>query len=171
MASAASVLVCALELLSGSIGSLPPIYLVGTLPNDASIGVEGFVRLEQRAIFIVTTSPAFRAAAATEARCGNLMALRKIASIVVHEHWHLQHGADERGAYQAQLMALMRMNAGPGTPVYDGVARSMRHVLADQRQRERARVAGGLPEPPVRTAAATEPPVLNARVDPSDRGH
>jgi hypothetical protein len=154
MATAASVLVCALELLSGSVRELAPIHLVDTLPIDANVGVEGFVRLDPPAIFLVTSTPAFRAAAAAEYKCGHLMALKKIASVIVHEQWHLTHGADERGAYQAQLMALVRMNAGPHTPMYNGVARSMRHVLAIQRRLETA------------PARPLEPAVLNARVDP-----
>jgi hypothetical protein len=160
MATAASVLVCALELLSGTVGVLPPIHLVDTLPIDASVGVEGFVRFEPPAIFLVTSTPAFRAAAAAEYRCGHQMALRKIASIIVHEQWHLRHGADERGAYQAQLMALIRMNAGPHTPMYEGVARSMRHVLAIQGRLDAARA--DRPDGPSRR---TEPAAVNARVD------
>jgi hypothetical protein len=156
MAAAASVLVCALELLSGTVRELPPIHLVDTLPIDANAGVEGFVRLDPPAIFLVTSSPAFRDAAAAEYRCGHRMALRKIASIIVHEFWHVKHGADERGAYEAQLMALVRMNAGPHTPMYEGVARSMRHVLAIQRRLKAQ-------------ARSLEPVALNARVDPVDR--
>ena len=155
MATAASVLVCALELLSGTVRELPPIHLVDTLPIDANVGVEGFVRVDPPAIFLVTTTAAFRTARAAEYKCGHQMALRKIASIIVHERWHLMHGADERGAYQAQLMALVRMNAGPNTPLYQGVARSMRHVLNIQRRLE--------------TAQRPEPAALTARVDPVAR--
>jgi hypothetical protein len=157
MATAASVLVCALELLSGSVKELAPIHLVDTLPMDANAGVEGFVRLDPPAIFLVTSTPAFRTAAAAEYQCGHLMALKKIASIIVHEQWHLTNGPDEGGAYQAQLMALVRMNAGPHTPLYAGVARSMRHVLRIRRRIEEAQARQRPPEPVA----------LNARVDPA----
>jgi hypothetical protein len=164
MATAASVLVCALELLSGSVGPLAPIHLVDTLPIEANVGVEGFVRLDPPAIFLVTTTPEFRAAAAARYRCGHRMALRKIASIIVHEQWHVTNGPDESGAYQAQLMALIRLNAGPHTPVYAGVARSMRHVLDIQRRLAMARDRGQPSGPPPRTT----PAVLSARVDVAD---
>jgi hypothetical protein len=159
VATAASVLVCALELLAGTTRTLAPIHLVDAIPVDASSGVEGFVRFDPPAIYLVTSTPAFRAAAAADGRCGNLMALRKIASIIVHEQWHLRHGADEGGAYQAQLMALARLNAGPGTLVYQGVARSMRHVLSIQKRLDAA------------AARRPAPPLLTARVDAIDRGH
>ena len=42
------------------------------------------------------------------------------------------HGDDEAGAYQAQLMTLRSLNAGPGTPVFGEVARSMRLVLRNR---------------------------------------
>jgi hypothetical protein len=49
-----------------------------------------------------------------------------------HEEWHVVHGDDEAGAYQAQLMTLRSLNAGPGTPVFGEVARSMRLVLRNR---------------------------------------
>jgi hypothetical protein len=39
-------------------------------------------------------------------------ALAKIASIIVHEEWHLRHGLDEGGAYDAQLLTLTRIGLG-----------------------------------------------------------
>jgi hypothetical protein len=35
----------------------------------------------------------------------------KLASVIVHEAWHLQHGRDEAGAYDAQLIFLQMTEA------------------------------------------------------------
>ena len=35
----------------------------------------------------------------------------KLASVIVHEAWHLQHGRDEGGAYDAQLIFLQMTEA------------------------------------------------------------
>ena len=48
-----------------------------------------------------------------------------IASVLVHEEWHVRHGGDEAGAYAAQQTTLIRLNAGPGTPLYHEVTRAM----------------------------------------------
>ena len=48
-----------------------------------------------------------------------------IASVLVHEEWHVRYGGDEAGAYAAQLLTLIALNAGPGNPLYDEVTRSM----------------------------------------------
>jgi hypothetical protein len=62
-------------------------------------------------------------------RCGPLQALRKIASVVVHEEWHVRHPGDEEGAYAAQLNALAELGVGPGNPLYLDVWRARRAVL------------------------------------------
>src|SRR5688572_31105414 len=60
---------------------------------------------------LLTTSEAFRTALKAQTRCGNRNALRKLASILVHEEWHLRHGSDEEGAYSAQLTTLTMLGA------------------------------------------------------------
>jgi hypothetical protein len=62
-------------------------------------------------------------------RCGALQSLHKIASVVVHEAWHVRHPGDESGAYAAQLSALITMGVGPGNPLYLEVSRARRAVL------------------------------------------
>jgi hypothetical protein len=57
----------------------------------------------------------------------------KLASIIIHEAWHVRHGQDERGAYLAQLLTLSRLGAGPGSDVYRGVHKSMLAVLKAQK--------------------------------------
>jgi hypothetical protein len=126
--TAETVLVCALALLHRSVDSFPPIQLESTRPADVSPLADGYVRDGDARIHLVITTAAFTQAMRADYRCGNLQALRKIASVVVHEEWHLRHGHDEAGAYVAQLSALLRLEAGPGSPLYAEVQRSMRAV-------------------------------------------
>jgi hypothetical protein len=77
----------------------------------------------------VTDTVAFGHARRAVGRCGALQSLRKIASVVVHEAWHVRHPGDESGAYAAQLSALITMGVGPGNPLYLEVSRARRAVL------------------------------------------
>ena len=135
MFSAAAVLVCALDALGRSAATLPPIELVEVAPPEASRMVEGFVRPHSGVISLVTTSLTF--ALAKESHCGVRYAVFKLASIIVHEEWHVLHGADERGAYQAQLMALMRLGVPSDSRLYSGVVLSMNAALAARARAER----------------------------------
>jgi hypothetical protein len=132
MWSAEAVLVCALALLNRSGDTFPPIVFVHTPPVDASRDAEAYVRSGVRRIIVVTSSRLFVRARQARYRCGDRDAIRKLASVLVHEEWHVVHGDDEAGAYQAQLMTLRSLNAGPGTPVFGEVARSMRLVLRNR---------------------------------------
>lgn len=129
MWSAAAVLVCALDLLGRSTATFPPIQMLDTRPADVSPQADGFVRTGDHTIYLLTSSAAFERLRRSGDKCGDLNAVRRIASVLVHEEWHLRNGPDERGAYEAQLMALRAMQAGPGNPVYAGVFRAMRHTL------------------------------------------
>jgi hypothetical protein len=130
MWSATTVLVCALELMGRSAESFPPIAFVEVRPADVSPRADGFVRMPEKTIYLVVSSPAFARARRAQYKCGDFDALRRIASVLIHEEWHVRNGADERGAYQAQLMALLTLDAGPGNPAYEGVKRAMREALA-----------------------------------------
>jgi hypothetical protein len=59
-------------------------------------------------------------------RCGDIQALKKIASVIVHEEWHVRHGRDEAEAYAAQLTALTALRSGPGSPLFTEVWRARR---------------------------------------------
>ena len=142
MWSAATVLVCALNLLGRSAQTFPPIEFTAVAPPGASPHVEAFVHPESRHIVLVTTSAVFREAQAADRRCGAPMALRKLASIIVHEEWHVRRGADERGAYYAQLTALVMMGSHPGSPLHGAVTRSMLAVA--ERERRAAQAAARL---------------------------
>src|SRR5262249_54184472 len=128
--TAEAVLVCALALLNRSERSFPPINFVDTVPDDVSAAAEAFTRINDPHIYLVTSSPLFRRLQHDSNRCGDLTAVRKLASVLVHEEAHVVRGADEATAYSAQLTILASLGAGPGSPVYSGVRRSMRHVLA-----------------------------------------
>lgn len=137
MWTAEVVLLCALNMLGRSPSSLPPIELVSTLPPGASPGVEAYVLPGDPHIYLVTTSANFLDARAARVRCGDTMVIRKIASVLIHEEAHLRQGADEKTAYEVQLMTLMALGAGVGSPPYMQVARALRHTLKQQRYARR----------------------------------
>jgi hypothetical protein len=120
MATAAAVLVCVLNLINRP---LPPIVLLDTRPPDVSARAEAFVRRNPDTIFLLTMTTVFE-----DARRGERQALKKLASIIVHEETHLKHGPDERRAYSAQLLELLRLGESPGRPVYASVVRAMQFV-------------------------------------------
>ena len=136
MSTAALVVVCALDLLGRSAAQFPPIVLLDATPPGVSPNAEGFARKNPDTIYLLTGTSAFRTAVAAEATLGHCWArkaLTKIASVIVHEEWHLNHGTDERGAYFAQLTALTLLGEGPGTPIFHWVQRSMQSVLDQPR--------------------------------------
>jgi hypothetical protein len=133
MWTAATVLVCALSLLHRSAASFPPIELVAVRPTYVSANAEGYVRQGHAHIYLITTSPVFARARRARDMCGELDAIRKIASVLVHEEWHVRHGGDEAEAYLAQLSTLIALNAGPGNPLYGEVTRSMQVAIRRSR--------------------------------------
>jgi hypothetical protein len=130
--TAETVLLCALSLLARPEDSFPEVAFVHTAPEDASRDAEAYVRPGDGRIFLITSSRAFVRARASLYKCGEREALLKLASVLAHEEWHIRHGSDEEGAYAAQLMTLTTLKAGPGTPVFQEVHRSMRAVLRRQ---------------------------------------
>ena len=126
MITSAAVLVCALEILGRSPSELPRIELVAA-PAMAASGVEGFVRPDSGVITLLTDSEVFERARDTY--CEDVLAVTKLASIIAHEEWHVRYGADEGGAYEAQLDALARAGVPPDSALYANVRKSMHHVL------------------------------------------
>jgi hypothetical protein len=139
MSSADAVLACVLSLLGRSADSMPPIQLVSQAPDHASELVEAYVRPYDPTIYIVTSTAVFRDAQAAGARCGS-NADKKLASILAHEEWHVRHGTDERGAYDAQLKAMIRLGVPGDSPMYRGVIRSMLAVI-DSKEPEPAGIS------------------------------
>jgi len=133
MWSAAAVLVCALSTLGRSESSMPRIELIDTAPAEVSAGAEAFV-LHGR-IYLITSSSVFQAALASRSGCTPSVAMRKLASILAHERWHVEHGRDEKGAYEHQLMTLIQLGLPPGTGAYREVQLSMMRVLKARKRR------------------------------------
>lgn len=133
MWTAEAVLVCALTLLGRSAASLPPVEFVAIPPADVSAAAEAFVRVNDPHIYVVTASPLFKRLQMASSKCGDLNAVRKLASVLIHEEAHIVHHADEVDAYAAQLTILTALGANPGTPVYTEVASAMRYARAQRR--------------------------------------
>jgi len=128
MWSAEAVLVCALSLLPRHAASLP-IQFVDAPTAGVSPNAEAFVIAGEARIYLVTSTEMFRRARHADYRCGDFDAHRWVAAVIVHEKWHVRHGADEAGAYAAQLVALTQLGAGPGQLAYAVVRQSMRRVI------------------------------------------
>jgi hypothetical protein len=145
MSSAAAVIACALTLLGRSEKTMPPIVPVSRAPAHAEPRTEAFVSLPNPVIYVVTSSQVFQDAMATKDECGDLFALKKLASILVHEEWHVRHGADERAAYEAQLTTLILLRVPPGHSIYANVVRAMQAVLKQKRVQKPDMVLASLP--------------------------
>ena len=147
MWTAASVLACALSVLGRSETSMPRIELIDVAPAEVSAGAEAFVRRDTATIYLITSSPVFRDAQSRDG-CTPSFAIRKLASILAHEEWHVRNGPDEKGAYHHQLITLIQLGLPPGTGVYHAVQVSMLRVLdAHKREQKQKR------EPPDRLLA------------------
>jgi hypothetical protein len=136
LSGASAALVCALAALNRTAATLPPIEILDTPPPYVSVGTEAFVR--GGTIYVIGSSAVVRDAAGSRGRCGDPFAVKKLASVLIHEEWHLKHPGDERGAYYRQLIALQQLGVMPGTPVYRDVQLSMLRVL-ELHKRERNR--------------------------------
>lgn len=130
MWTAASILVCALTALGRSESSFHPIKLVDKVPRGGSPNAEAFVTRDPPTIHLITSSSIFQDAMRWPYECGDRPTLAKIASLLIHEEWHLKHGADERGAYYAQLTALQVLGYDEHSRVYGTVKKSMLRVMA-----------------------------------------
>ena len=136
MWSAASVLACALSVLGRSESSMPRIELIDVAPIDVSAGAEAFVRRDIGTIYLITSSPVFQEALTARRHCSDSLPMRKLASILAHEEWHVRHGPDEKAAYEHQLITLIRLGQQPGTGLYRAVQMSMLRIL-EARKRDR----------------------------------
>jgi hypothetical protein len=143
MATPAAVLLWTLALLGRSADSFPPIVLLPERPPYASANVEAFVLHEPDRIVLLTSTQVFRQA--QRADPNYLEAVRKLASILVHEEWHLRHGPEEAGAYEAQLKCLFQLGADPTGEVYQSVRASMAAVLQRRNRQPVTRIAAQHP--------------------------
>ena len=111
---------------------LPRIEILARKPPGASARATAFADPDRRVIYLVASEPPFSIALAAQvstAECRDPEALKMVASVIVHEEWHLRHGRDERGAYDAQLMTLHLLGLGPGTGAYRNVRLAMQAVV------------------------------------------
>ncbi len=143
MMSAAAVVACALGLLGRSPKDMFPIEFVNRPPAEASANAEAYVLRDPDRIVLITSTPVFRAAQHAGDPNRDMDAFRKIASIIVHEEWHLRHGMDERPAYEAQMITLMAL--GASSPLVSSVRGSMLVVLDAQKRARKRMMAARLP--------------------------
>jgi len=134
MLSAAAVVVCALDLLGRSPSSTAPIKFLNSPPPGVSRNAEAFVVMSEPTIYLITSSEAFSIAMRSQNAYNNRDVFQKLASIIVHEEWHLRNGADERGAYQAQLTTLEAL--GAPSPLVGAVRKAM-FVAVDAQKRSK----------------------------------
>lgn len=122
-------------LLAGLDRANLPITLAATPPSSASHGIEAWTSHAAdgtgKRIFLYTGSDMFRCARWP-------LSLRqcriRLASVLVHEAWHLEHGQDEGDAYEAQIAFLMR--TGAATEHVKAVRLAQNRVLAAERRAE-----------------------------------
>ncbi|HLG59839.1 MAG TPA: hypothetical protein VI485_31155 [Vicinamibacterales bacterium] len=144
MSPSAVVIMCALDLLGGTVSTLPPIRVLDSPPTVVSPNAQAFVDRSEGVIYMIASAPAFREAVSAQytpalrGLCRPRAALKIIASVIAHELWHVEHGPDERGAYQAQLGVLIRLGLGE-TWAFADVRRSMGVALNRQALRSQIR--------------------------------
>lgn len=120
-----------------------PFVLVSALPSTVSPGAEAWTEFDEHGkgdrIFVYTRSRTFQCASVS--RRDQDGCLLKVASVIVHEAWHLRNGRDEVGAYDAQLVFLQMKEASSFLQVNEAAAagilevrRARDRVLADKRK-------------------------------------
>jgi len=140
--TAETVFVCALALLGRTQQSFPTVEFVEKAPPGISASAEAYSLMEEKRIVLVTSSWAFRAARLAEYQCGRIEALRQIAGVLAHEEWHVRHGLDEEGAYDAQLTALR--SAGASALLVGSVMRAKLRAVADSKRRAAAKMMAAI---------------------------
>ncbi len=141
MWTAQAVFVCALGLLGRSPETFPATQLVDGAPIGASRFAAAYVSRDAPPhIVLITSTAAFTAARRAKTECGDLDAIREIAGVLAHEEWHLRHGPDEEGAYDAQLTMLSFVGADPDGALYHKVKQAKLAVLARSRRAAQAPV-------------------------------
>ena len=173
MGSAAIAVVCALHLLGRSAESFPIIRVLEERPVGRAPNVEAFVDRATLTINVIATAPGFvaahRAAKREGKRCTGREAFALLASILVHEEWHVLNGADESGAYAAQMTTLHGLGFGPHTKLYGRIWRSKLAVLSRHRDDEAARQQQKSDGRPDRALASTRVDQVQHEADRGNR--
>jgi hypothetical protein len=101
-------------ILAGLQSVRPRIVLTSELLAARTQGVEGWTVIGEDGkgyqIFVYTRSRTFQCASG---RQNANQCLLKLASVIVHEAWHLKYGPDEAAAYTAQEAFLEFNHASP----------------------------------------------------------
>jgi hypothetical protein len=109
---------------------MPRIEVISKRPANLSPNAEAFINADGGdVIYIVGDSAVYKAA-----KSGDKKALIKLAGIVAHERYHLEHGPDEGPAYDAEISMLRRV--GADSSLVQGVIRAKDTVLKAQRARK-----------------------------------
>lgn len=127
-----AVFVCALMLLGRTEQTFPAVQFVDRAPIGVSASAEAYVLTEEKRIVLLTSSWAFRVARQAHYQCGHVEALQQIAGVLAHEEWHVRHGVDEEGAYDAQLTALT--SVGAGAVLFNSVMRAKLRAVGDSKR-------------------------------------
>jgi hypothetical protein len=141
-----AVLETALQLAGPQLNRHLPIVLIAELPGMVSPDAQAWTVYDEQGtgdrIFVYTGSRTFRCASAS--RQDQDQCLLRLASIIVHEAWHLRHGRDEAGAYEAQLAFLRLTEASAFLQLSETASQDIREVrrardrtLADRRNANR----------------------------------
>lgn len=125
-----AVLDSALMLAGRHIYGQLPLTLTSELPWTVSANAEAWTVFDERGrgtgIFVYTRSRTFRCASVPtreQRRCQ-----LKLASVIVHEAWHLRNGMDEAGAYDAQLVFLQLKEAAGVLQINEAAALTIQEV-------------------------------------------
>jgi len=154
--SAATIFVCALELLGRSAASFPPVRFVEKAPPGVSPRAAAYVVPGDGRIVVITSTDAFTQARNSKDRCNNLEALHESAGVLAHEEWHVLHGPDEEGAYDAQLTALLLTGADLDGALFQKIKQAKLAVVgASRRRAEVGRSARGSSSADIRNSTQT----------------
>jgi hypothetical protein len=127
-----------------------PIAVSNELPADASAGIEGWTTLRAdgkgERVFVYGKSDTFRCAKPPYESPNCIL---KLASVVIHELWHLKNGAEEPPAYDTQIGFLFRAGA-PAMMIAEvmtareAALRRVRHQRSAVIARERTSLIGAV---------------------------
>ena len=140
MWSAESVFVCALALLGRSQAQFPPVQFVERAPAYVSRLAQAYIEDGRNHIVLITSTSAFKAARTSSTLCSDVDSIREIAGVLAHEEWHVHHGADEDGAYEAQLTALAFVGVDQDSPLYHKVKKAKLAVAEASKRTSRTGV-------------------------------
>jgi len=130
--TATFVFACALDVLGRGAATFPPVRFIAHPPPGVSRLAQGYALPDTGEIVLITSTEAFTQA--QKSGCKDPDAVREVASVIAHEEWHLRHGPDEGGAYDAQLMALLIAGENMDGPLFHKIKQAKLAVLASAKR-------------------------------------